>query len=227
VADAHLVFVNGLHLEEFLDELIENAGGEAPVVAISMNVDTRAFDEDEGRAHPGVDPHIWLTPANAVMMVRNIEQALSELDPANAAAYQANARAYQAQLEALDAWVKVQIEGIPVESRRLVTDHNVFGYYADRYDLEIVGAVIPAYSANSEPSAQELADLQKAIDQYEAKAVFVGATANSALAKRVAEDTNIQVVPLFTGSLGPPGSGAETYIDYIRYNTTAIVETLK
>ena len=82
---------------------------------------------------------------------------MSELDPANAETYEANAEAYEAQLEELDAWIKTQIESIPPENRVLVTDHDAFGYYADRYGLKLVGAVIPSISTSAEPSAAELA----------------------------------------------------------------------
>ncbi len=241
VADAHVIFVNGLNLEEFLDELIKNAGGKAPVVAVSTVVEDCGCDQevkqshagqedaqhDEEGRHNGVNPHFWMTPANAIIMVGNIEDALSALDPANAKTYQTNAGIYVSQLKELDAWVKEQIESIPVENRKLVTDHKALGYYVDRYGLELVGAVIPNYSANAEPSAQELAALQDAISQHNVKAIFIGTTANDVLPKRLAADTGIQVTLLYTGSLGQTGSGAETYIDFIRYNTRAIVEALK
>ncbi len=279
VADSHVVFINGLHLEEFLEELVENAGGEAPIVSLATNVEVRKFeemdghghgdeeehhdeegehhdeegeghhdDEEEGEhhdedghnaeahkdehdhhahAHDGGDPHIWMTPANAMVMVHNIEHALSELDPVNAETYEANAEAYEAELMALDSWVKEQIETIPADNREMVTDHDSFGYYADRYGLNIVGAVIPATTTGAEPSAQELAELQEAIGEFDVQAIFVGTTVNPVVAERVAEDTGITLVPLYTGSLGEAGSGAETYLDYIRLNTTAIVEALQ
>lgn len=250
VADAHVVFVNGLGLEEFLGELIENAGGEASVVPLSTLVETQEFeamdghapgdeeehpedadhheDEDEpDHAHAGADPHIWMSLTNAIVMVNTIEQALSKLDPANAESYTANTADYQAQLEMLDTWVKAQIESIPAEKRKIVTDHDAFGYYANRYGLQIVGTVIPAYSTNAEPSAQELAEIQEAIGHLEVKAVFVGTTVSPILAERISEDTGIKLIPLYTGSLGEPGSGVETYLDFIRYNTTAIVDGLK
>ncbi len=235
VADTHLVFVNGLHLEEFLEELIENSGSEASVVAVSMSVKTRELEEIEGPGHEdkqgntpgGVDPHIWMTPANAIVMAHNIGHALGKLDPANAEAYEANVKAYETQLEELDAWAKTQIDSIPTKNREMVTDHDSFGYYADYYGLEIIGAVIPAFSTNAEPSAQELAGLQQAVDEHNAKAVFVGTTVNPVLAQRVSEDMGIKLVPLYTGSLGEPGSGVETYIEFIRYNTNAIVNALK
>jgi ABC-type Zn uptake system ZnuABC Zn-binding protein ZnuA len=271
VADAHVVFVVGLNLEEFLAELIENAGGEVVVIPLSAGVATRELEEmggdhhgdeageereheeeeakgeagemkeeeaheEEGHGHEaeaaehqhgGKDPHVWMTPTNAIVMVHSIEATLSALDPANAERYKANAEAYAVQLAELDEWVKTQIATIPAENREIVTDHDSFGYYADRYGLELVGAVIPNFSTNAEPSAQELAELQNAIVEYDVKAIFVGTTISSALAERVAEDTGIQLVSLYTESLGGAGSSAETYLDYIRYNTNAIVEALK
>ena len=171
--------------------------------------------------------HGWTTPANAIIFVHNIEQALSALDPANAETYRANAEAYEAELAELDAWVKAQIETIPAENRQLVTDHAIFGYYADRYGLEQIGAVIPSFSTTAEPSAQDLAKLEDVIKEQGVKAIFIGNTVNPGLAQRVAEDTGIQLVTLYTESLGPEGSGVETYVDYIRYNTQAIIEALK
>ncbi len=257
MADAHLVFINGLQLEEFLTELISNASGTAPIVPLSLNVDTQEFeemdgaipgeegheedhqenneeghhdeheDEDEEHAHSGADPHIWLSPANVLVMIENIEHALGELDPSNVATYEANATAYKTQLEELDAWVMAQIATIPPENRKLVTDHDAFAYYADRYSLEIIGTAIPAYSTNSGPSAQAFADLQETIKLTEARAIFVGSTVNPTLAERIAMDTSIKLVPLYTGSLSEVGQGADSYIELIRYNTTAIVEALK
>jgi ABC-type Zn uptake system ZnuABC Zn-binding protein ZnuA len=256
VADAHLVVANGMGLEEFLDEMIENAGGEVAVVHVSHGIETRAFGEEEAHEHEGedhehegdapedddeahehereethhhhegADPHTWTTPANAVHFVHNIEHALGSLDPANSEAYEINAEAYEAELEELDEWVKGQIATIPAENRELVTDHTVFGYYADRYGLEQIGAVIPSTSTAAEPSAKELADLEDAIRAYEVKAMFVGNSVNPSLSKQVAEDTGTKLLTLYTGSLGTEGSGVETYVDYIKYNTNTIVEGL-
>jgi ABC-type Zn uptake system ZnuABC Zn-binding protein ZnuA len=161
-----------------------------------------------------------------VIFVHNIERALSVLDPANAEGYVANAVAYEAELEALDKWVFAQIKTIPAENRKFVADHSVFGYYADRYGLEQIGAVVTAFSTAAEPSAQELAALEDAIRETGIKAVFVGTTVNPSLAKQVAEDTGARLVPLYTGSLGSKGSGVETYIGYTCSNTVAIVDAL-
>ena len=132
-----------------------------------------------------------------------------------------------------EEWTELQkmIESVQTlsdaDKMKLVTDHDALGYYANRYGLDVVGTVIPAYSTNAEPSARELAELQEIIREFETKAVFVGSTVNPVLAAQLAEDTGIKLVPLYTGSLGEAGSGVETYMDLIRYNTTAIVTALK
>lgn len=246
IANAHVIFANGLNYEAFLTELIGNAGGEAVVIHLAEGVETREFEgkhehdeeyekeavmednQNEAEQHhrDAADPHTWMTPHNVLVYVHNIEAALSALDPANAATYIANAEAYEAQLELLDQWVFEQIETIPPEHRQMVTDHEAFGHYADRYGLEIIGTVIPSYSTATEPSARELAELEEAIGEFSAPVIFTGAGVNPTLAEQIAVDTGTKLVVLYTESLGPPGSGVETYIDFIRYNTTVIVEGL-
>ena len=238
VADAEVIFVNGLGAEETLLESLHNAGGEATVVEVSQGVETRQMGDESDHAHEadeadhaddhtGVDPHVWMTPHNAVTMVGNIEQALVSQDSANAQSYRSQAAAYISQLEDLDNWVKSQIETIPTEHRKLVTDHAAFGYYADRYGLTQVGAVIPSFSTAAEPSAQDLAALQDAIIKYDVPAIFVGNTVNPVLSQRVAQDTGKQLFTLYHGSLGPAGSGVETYLQFIQYNTNTIVKGLQ
>ena len=240
LSDAHLILTNGAGLEEFLEPLIESAAPKGPVVALSDGITLRQLEQheehdehEEGEEHEGehhhegADPHTWTTPANVIIFAQNAERALSVLDPTNAETYRANANAYVAQLQELDAWVKSQIETIPAENRKLVTDHMAYGYYADRYGLTQVGEVIPSFSTAAEPSAQAIADLEQAIKAQGVRAVFVGVGFNPTLVERIAADTGIQVATLYGGSLGPTGSGAETYMGYIRYNTTAIVDALK
>lgn len=227
VAEAGLVFVNGLGLEEFLDRLLQSAGGSARIVAVSDGVQTRTGEAHEGGTHEGIDPHVWMDPNNVRVWTRNIAAALSELDPANAAAYQANAEAYDRSLQALDAWAQGQIDKIAPQNRQLVVDHDAFGYLAQRYGLETVGTVVPGYSTMSAPSAQELARLEDAMRELGARVVFVDSTVNPTLSERVAADTGAQLVFLFTGSLSEAGGGADTYEAFVRYNITAIVEALK
>jgi ABC-type Zn uptake system ZnuABC Zn-binding protein ZnuA len=227
VADAAVVFANGAGLEAFLDRLLANAGGNAEIVRVSEGITLRDFAGEDDHAHGGKDPHVWTDPNHVMVWTRNIEDVLSRLDGAHAAHYQANAEAYRGKLGDLDTWVRTEVAQIPESNRKLVTDHMAFGYFADRYGFEQIGAVVPGYSTVAQPSAQEIADLEDRIREYDVKAVFVGDTVNPALARRVAEDTGIKLVFLYTGSLTAPGGDASTYLDYVRYNVSAIVGALK
>ncbi|HSN74228.1 MAG TPA: metal ABC transporter substrate-binding protein [Anaerolineae bacterium] len=244
VADADVVFINGLGLEQFLERLLASAGSEARVVAVSEGIaaietaNEHAAEDQVGEAgvdashadegdHEGDDPHVWTDPNNVLVWTANVAAALSQLDPANAAIYEANAQQYAQELQALDAWVREQVAQVPTANRNIVTDHAVFGYFAQRYGFEQVGTIVPGYSTLAEPSAQELAALEDAIRSLGVKAVFVGQTVNPGLAQRVADDTATQLALIYTGSLGQPGGEAGSYLDYIRYNVSTIVEALR
>lgn len=249
VADTQVVFANGAGLEEFLDEMLENAGGDAPVIPVSQGIEFLEFEgadehagemqapegeaaEEEEHAgeehhHEGIDPHVWFDPNNVIVWVHNIEHALSELDPANAEAYTVNAQAYIGKLKELDAWIREQVAQIPKENRELVTDHRMLAYFADEYGFEQIGTVIPGYSTLAEPSAQQLADLEEAIQDYNVPAVFVGTTVNPKISERVAEDTGTRLVRFYTGSLSEEGGPADTYLEYMRYNVTQFASALE
>lgn len=242
VAEADLIFANGAGLEEFLEHLIESAGAEEKVIHVSEGIEFLMFEgeqeheheedemyesEEHGHDHNGADPHTWIDPNNVLIWVHNIEHELSESDPGNMNSYANNAQKYEAQLRELDTWIRSQVAQVSEENRKLVTDHSMFGYYVTQYGFEQVGTLIPAYSTLAEPSAQDLARIEDAIKTHQVKAVFVGNNVNDSLAKRVAEDTGIQLVFVYTGSLSEPGGEAGTYLDYMRYNTRAFVESLK
>lgn len=241
IAGARVIFANGAGLEAFLDSLLANANSGAEIVEVSEGIALRRAGEEPGHdeaekntpaaqdahEHGGADPHVWTDPNNVIVWTRNIEVALSRLDGENAARYRANAEAYRAQLQALDAWVREQVAQIPEANRRLVTDHEVLGYFADRYGFQQAGTVFPGFSTLAEPSAQDLAALENAIRARGVKAVFVGTTVNPNLARRVAADTGARLVSFHTGSLTAPGGGADNYLDYVRHNVSAIVEALK
>ncbi len=233
VFDAHVVFANGAGLEEFLKPLLESAAATEKVVAVSQGIELRAFSAEAGQAHEGEDeqsagdPHTWTDPHNVVVWTQNIAQALSTLDPGGAAIYQANAEAYEAALQDLDRWIEEQVAQLTPQQRRLVTDHATFGYFTERYGFEMVGAITPGYSTLSEPSAQALAELQDAIQDLGVKAVFVGNTISPRLAQRIAEDTGVRIVFLYTGSLSEAGGPASNYIDFMRYNVSQIVQALQ
>jgi len=237
-AEADLVFANGAGLEQFLDDMIESAGAGDRVVHVSEGIDllgqekqaesTGETHESENRhVYKGGDPHVWTDPNNVKVWVRNIESALSKADPENAGLYTSNADAYQSELEKLDAWIRSRVAAIPPEKRLIVTDHALLGYFAEQYGFRQVGAIVPAYSSLAEPTAQELARIEDSIASLDVRAVFVGKTVNPALAERLSHDTGVQLVFFYTGSLSEPSSEAGTYLDYMRYNTRAIVDALR
>lgn len=238
IENADLVFTNGAGLDTFIDLLIENAlgpGEQDKVITVSDGIAFRQRSPGsqasrEAGVHRDVeevDPHVWFDPLNVSLWVDNIEGALNQIDPENAATYSSNGSAYRQQLEQLDAWIRDQIATIPAGSRKLVSDHENLGYFADRYGLELAGAVIPGSSAAAEPSADELAELIDRIASQGVKAIFVGSTVSPVLAERVAADTGVKVVPIFTDSLSPDGGSASSYLELMRYDVIAIVEALK
>ena len=220
LTDADLVLVNGLGLEATLTPLLQNAKA---TVTVSDGIQAIPFNGKEG----GLDPHVWQDPNNVIVWVHNIAEAFSNADPTNAGEYAANAQTYINELTALNAWIIEQVARIPEGNRRLVTEHDTFGYFAARYGFELIGEIIPSVSTGSSPSAKELAALEDAIRASGVQAVFVGSTVSPDLSRRVADDTGIKLVALFTDSLSAPGGGAETYLAFMRYNMNAIVEALK
>ena len=188
-------------------------------------------DEHEGEEHHhdhgGNDPHTWFNPSNVMVWAHNIADALGEMDPDNSQAYTANEESYKEELTELDGWIRGQVALIPEGDRNLVTDHSVFAYFSAEYGFTQVGTLIPSYSTLGEPTAQELAQVQDAIQLLNVKAVFVGTTFNPGLGEQVADDTGTELVFVYTGSLSESDGDAGTYLDYMRYNTTAIVNALK
>ncbi len=226
VSDAALVFEVGLGLEEFMATIITNAGTQVEPVTVSEGITTREFTGG-GDENFSADPHVWMNPANVIIWTRNISAALSAYDPAHRDAYDANSAAYITELEALDTWISQRVAKIPPENRRIVTDHMLFGYFAEKYGFTVVGAIIPSYSSGAQPSARELADLEQSIRQFDVKVILVGNTVNPSLASQIADDTGIRLVQFYTGSLSEPDGPAATYLDYMRYNVSTIVDALE
>lgn len=183
----------------------------------------------EGHAHHGEgDPHFWLDPTLVVKYVENIRDGLIHVDPEGAAVYTQNAAAYIAQLNELHTWIEAQVAQVPAEKRVMVTDHDTFGYFADRYGFTVVGVIVPGFSTGASPSAQQLARLIDVVKETGAPAIFVETIASTQLAEQVAAETNARVVSnLYTHSITAPDGPAPTYIDMMRHNVNAIVEALK
>jgi ABC-type Zn uptake system ZnuABC Zn-binding protein ZnuA len=230
ISDSQVLVVNGSGLEEWLAETIQNAGGERQIIVASTGLVMRTPREGEILdAHTGEgDPHFWLNPLLAAKYVENIRDGLSLADPDGTPTYQANAQVYINKLSELDAWISSQVEQIPADQRLMVTNHESFGYFADRYGFNIIGTVIPSASTGSSPTARQLAELVTRIQETGTKAIFLETGANPQLAEQVAREAGIKVViDLYTHSLTTAGGVAPTYIEMMRHNTQTIITALK
>jgi ABC-type Zn uptake system ZnuABC Zn-binding protein ZnuA len=182
---------------------------------------------DEVHAHGQLDPHFWFDPLRVKQAVNVIADRLSELDPEGQGFYRSNAAAYNRDLDDLHSWIQAEVAKLSEERRLLVTSHDSFQYFAQRYGFQVVGAVMPI-TTGKEPTAQELAALVETIERQGVPAVFAEKSHSQRLAKRIAEETGAQLIGgLYTGSLGKTGGEAGAYLDLMRYNVTTILEALQ
>ncbi|MGI8574145.1 MAG: metal ABC transporter solute-binding protein, Zn/Mn family [Egibacteraceae bacterium] len=215
ITEADLIVRNGLGLEHWLDQLIDDASAQRPVATL-----TDGLTAARNGAAP--DPHLWMDPELASEYVDRIAEAFSELDPAHAAAYHRNAAAYQRRLARLDAEMAALLDDVPAQRRRLVTTHDAFRYFGERYGLKIVGTIW-SVSTEREPSAREISRLVDGIRAVDVPVVFVETTINPDLMRRVAHDGGVGVgEPLYGDSVGEIGSGAESYEGMMRTNARRI-----
>lgn len=242
IAGADLLVKNGVDFEEWFEATIKSADPKGEIVDASSGVALRAGaehegegaehegegDEHEGEAHEEGDPHIWQDPHNAKIMVSNITRALEKVDPANASDYQRNQADYLSQIDVLDAEVKAEIDGLA--NKKLVTNHDAFGYYIDRYGLEFVGSIIPGFDTQAELSVQDISDIVAKIRSAGVKAVFSESSLPPKTAEAIGKEAGVKVVAgenaLYGDTLGPEGSAGDTYLKMIRHNTRVIVDNL-
>ncbi|WP_433366751.1 metal ABC transporter substrate-binding protein [Actinoplanes sp. CA-142083] len=219
IGQAKLVVKNGVGLESWLDQTIQSAGFQGSVVDSSQGVSLRPDD-----------PHIWHNPQNAKIMVANIAKGLAAADPAHAADYSAAARIYSDKLDKLDADNEAAFAKLPAGQRKLVTNHDAFGYYVDRYKLEFVGSVIPSMDTSAELSAKQLTDLVAKIKSTGAKAIFTESSLPPKTAEAIAKQAGVKVIggedALYGDSLGELGTPQGTYLGAEEHNTRVIVAAL-
>ncbi|HZQ79927.1 MAG TPA: metal ABC transporter substrate-binding protein [Acidimicrobiia bacterium] len=223
LATAAVIVKNGVGLERWFDATIRNAEPKGAIVDASTGIALRRG--------PGTDrdPHIWHDPRNARVMVHTIATALAGADPAHRVDYEAAEAAYAAELDRLDAEIAAEIGGLA--DKKLVTNHDAFGYYVARYGLDFVGAVIPSFDSQAELSAADVAGVVKLIRKAGVKAVFSEASVPPKTAEAIGREAGVAVVAgpdaLYGDSLGPAGSDGDTYLRMERHNTREIVDHLR
>jgi len=240
--NADLLVVNGAGFEEGMIDIIEQVESSGtPVFEFADHVELLEFDGDHDDhsddetsedhsddEHSGGDPHIWTDPSRMIIGVEAFGAEFATIEGVDAAAVEAQVQSYVDQLRELDAEMEETLSAIPTENRVLVTNHEVFGYFADRFDFEVVGAVVPSLTSIAEPSTAEIEALVALIEQEQIPAIFADTSSPTRLADAIASsaDNDVEVVVLFSESLGEPGSGAETYIAMMSTNATLIADAL-
>jgi zinc/manganese transport system substrate-binding protein len=222
IANADLVVANGLGLEAGLGDVLQAAPENGvEVLEVAPMVDPIPLQGEDGSP----DPHFWMDPHRVGEAGRVVAEALSAMAPGG---WQERADAYADEMERTDATISETLSAIPDSERTMVTSHESFGYFGDRYGFEILGVIIPGGSTLAEPSSAHLADLVDVMTETGSTVIFAEATEPTALAEAIASELGgeAHVVELYTESLGEPGSEADTLSGMLIANASRISEAL-
>ncbi len=224
-AEAKLVLENGDGLDHWMADVVSQADGPGEVVDLASGLPQRLPGEDSGEEASQFDPHWWHDPRNARHAVEVIRDALVTASPAAADTYRANADAYLTQLDATDRAVAACLDRVPAEARKLVSDHDAFGYFAARYGIQVIGAVIPSQSTQAQPSAGDLADLAALVRSTGVQAVFPEESLSPDLARQIARETGARAdLTLYGDGLGATDSPGGTYLGMLLANADAMAD---
>jgi len=223
-ASAELVFASGDNLDSWIEQIVSDGGSDATVVDLGAAVPERLPGEDSGEEASRYDPHWWHDPRNAEAAVREIASRLAVADPAHRRQFRRNAATYLERLRRLDRGIARCIDAVPVARRKLVTDHDAFGYFARRYGIDVVGAVIPSQTTQAQPSAKDLSELIDLIERERVAAVFPESSLSAKVADAIARQTGASAdYTLYGDTLGPAGSSGATYVGMEAANADAMV----
>ncbi len=231
LAEADLIFYNGLHLEGKLVEVFEKMGRQnIKTVAVADALDKNTLIGSTLFAS-NYDPHIWFDIENWEKITIYVADQLSIAMPENKALFQANSKKYLKELNDLKIAVNAEVATLPVEQRRLVTAHDAFNYFGRAFQFDVVG--LQGLSTATEAGVQDVQKTASYIIGHKVKAVFI----ESSVPRRTVEalqaavnSKNHQVIiggTLFSDALGNPGTPEGTYIGMFKYNVQTIVNSLK
>lgn len=221
-----LILESGAGLETWLEDALTTIGARDRLRDMSTGVELRAPDDPTEAGE--VDPHYWLTAPNASRMVENVRDALSAARPDLADAFAARAATYLKRLEMADVEIRRLMAEIPPDRRGIVTNHDALGYFIDEYGLRFVGSIFPSLDVSADPNPSQLADLADTIRSEGVTAIFSESAVNPKLAEAIAAETGARVVdePLYTDSLGPPGSDGDTLDGMLLHDAQVIHDAL-
>lgn len=219
VAEADLIFVNGMGFETWSDTLIAESGTDGAIFVATDGIQPVMVDGE-------IDPHAWNALTNGVIYVQNIAAAMSQVMPAKAGDFKANADAYITKLEALDAETKAKLAALPADRRTVVTAHDAFGYLADAYGLQFLAPV--GIDTEAEPSAKELAELITQIREAGVAALFVENITNPTLVQQIADETGLEIGGrLYSDALSERGGPATSYLAMFKHNLGQLLAALE
>ena len=222
--DARVVFESGDDLDAWIAKVVEDAGGDPRVVVLADANVAHVAGEASGPEASRYDPHWWHDPRNVEAAIPAIRAALARANPSARDVYARNARAYLIRVRRLDAGIAACMRRVPATQRKLVTDHDAFGYFARRYGISVIGAVIPSQSTQAAPSAGDVAQLVETIRRERVRAVFPESSVSPKLARAIAHETGASAdYALYGDTLGPAGSDGATYLTMERHNADAMV----
>jgi zinc/manganese transport system substrate-binding protein len=222
---ANVVFINGLGLEGWMTRLVTASGTNAPIIVATKGVTLRDLKDEHEGSRTVPDPHAWQSIANAGIYVANIRDVLVKVDPAGAGIYDTNAKAYLAELHALEKDVKAAIAKIPVARRKIITNHDAFGYFGDAYGMEFIAP--EGLSTDSEPSAADVAKIITQIRTQKIPAVFLENVTDPRLMQQIAEESGATIGgKLYSDALSEPNGPAGTYIRLMRNNVRELEKAL-
>nr|WP_314418578.1 metal ABC transporter substrate-binding protein [uncultured Erwinia sp.] len=223
LAHADVVFVSGLGMEGWMDRLIASSGYKGQTVVASSGINTRKMEED-GKTI--TDPHAWNSMQNGVTYATNVMNALIAADPADADYFRQHGRAYIAQLEKLDSWAQQEFAQIPQSKRKVLTSHDAFGYFGQRYGVSFLSPV--GFSTESEASASDVAELITQLKKEKINAWFIENQTDPRLVKQIASATGAkQGGELYPEALTEEGGEADSYIAAFKHNVSAMVASMK
>ena len=225
VADSKLVVASGAGFDDWIVRLAKGSGGVrvvalAPTALLRPPALTRAGEQ--------IDPHFWHDPALAAAAVATLRDALAQADPAHAAGFRSRAGAYISRLAGLDRQLRAAVAAVPAARRKIVTDHDAFGYLARRYGIRVVGAAIPSTSTAATANARDTARLIDTIRREHVTTLFSEASVDSKLIRQIARETGARVDDgLYGDTLGPAGSGADSYVAMMAHNVRLLVAGMR
>ncbi|MEB7539151.1 metal ABC transporter substrate-binding protein [Pantoea anthophila] len=223
LAKADLVFVSGLGLEGWMDRLVSASGYHGQPVVASAGVTTRSMEE-EGKTI--TDPHAWNSMQNGVIYATNVMNALVKADPEDAAAIRQRGQNYIQQLQALDSWAKTAFDKIPVEKRKVLTSHDAFGYFGQRYGVTFLAPV--GFSTEAEASASNVGDLITQLKQQHITRYFIENQTDPRLVKQIASATGAEPGgELYPEALSPASGPAPTYQAAFKHNVDAMLKSMQ